>query len=194
MFARVPFCYRGSFTFARALRFGGLAVAAVGLAACGSSTAKSASNPTIPNTATASTPSTAVKAVVMTSHSPKLGVIVVDAAGRTLYDLTSAGKPIACTGMCARVWPPLLLPAGATTPAGTNVTGLTVVAMNGGKQVALHGDPLYLFAGDTKAGDTNGQGIHSFGGTWHAATTSSAASSAPPTTPPTTSSGGYNYG
>jgi predicted lipoprotein with Yx(FWY)xxD motif len=130
----------------------------------------------------------------MTSHNPALGVIVVDAEGRSLYALTNAGKPVACTGMCTHFWPPLLLPDGVTTPTGTGVTGLTVVAMNGGKQVAYHGDPLYRFAGDAKAGDTNGQGIHSFGGTWHAAATSSATSSAPQTTPPTTSAGAYNYG
>jgi predicted lipoprotein with Yx(FWY)xxD motif len=130
----------------------------------------------------------------MTSHNPKLGVIVTDVEGRTLYTLTNAGKPVACTGMCTRVWPPLLMPSGATTPTGVNVTGLTLVAMNGGEQVAYQGDPLYRFAGDAKAGDTNGQGITSFGGTWHAAATTSAAPSATPTTTPsTTSSGGYKY-
>ena len=117
----------------------------------------------------------------------------MDAQGRTLYALTNGGKPVACTGMCTHLWPPLLLSAGVTTPTGTDLTGLTVVAMNGGEQVAYHGDPLYRFAGDSKAGDTNGQGITSFGGTWHAAATASGAPSAPQTTPPTTSAGGYNY-
>ena len=126
-------------------------------------------------------------------------MILTDAQGRTLYTLTNAGKPVACTGTCASHWPPLLLPTGVTSPSGTNVTGLTAVSMNGGEQVALHGDPLYRYAGDTNAGDTNGQGITSFGGTWHAASTSAAAPPAatPTTTPPATSSGsggGYNYG
>jgi hypothetical protein len=65
--------------------------------------------------------------------------------------------------------------------------------MNGGQQVAHNGDPLYRFVGDTKAADTNGQGITSFGGTWHPATTAPAASSPTQTTTSTTSSGGYNY-
>jgi predicted lipoprotein with Yx(FWY)xxD motif len=132
-------------------------------------------------------------AIVTTSHNPKLGVIIVDDQGRTLYTLTNAGKPVACTSTCTRFWPPLLLPAGDTTPAGTGVTGLKVVAMNGGEQVAFQGDPLYRFAGDMKAGDTNGQGITSFGGTWHAAATASGATPAPATTPPATGSGGYSY-
>jgi predicted lipoprotein with Yx(FWY)xxD motif len=130
----------------------------------------------------------------MTSNNPALGVIIVDAEGRTVYTLTNAGKPVACTGTCTHFWPPLLLQAGVTTPTGTNVTSLTAVAMNGGEQVAYHGDPLYRFSGDTKAGDTNGQGIHSFGGTWHVAATTSAAPATMPTTPPTTSAGGYHYG
>lgn len=134
----------------------------------------------------------------MTSQNANLGTIVTDTEGRTLYTLTNAGRPVACTGMCTQLWPPLLVPSGATAPIGTNVTGLTVVAMNGGEQVAYNGDPLYRFAGDTKTGDTNGQGITSFGGTWRVASTTPAAPAASPT--PTTSpamsgsGSGYGYG
>ena len=127
---------RAPFTFARLSRLEGLTIAAIALAACGSSTAKSASNPTVPSTATPSTAAPAAKAIVMTSQNPKLGAVIVDAQGRTLYALTNGGKPVACTGMCTKVWPPLLLPTGVTTPTGTDVTGLKVVAMNGGEQVA----------------------------------------------------------
>ncbi len=189
---------------ARLIPLAGLAVGALALAACGSSTAKTASNPVVPSTAPATTAAPTAKAVVATTQNAKLGVILVDAEGRTLYTLTNAGKPVACTGTCAHVWPPLLLPNGATTPTGTNVTGLTTVTMNGGQQVAYNGDPLYRFSGDTKAGDTNGQGINGFGGTWHAGTTSAtatapAATATPQTSPPTTSGssssgGGYGYG
>lgn len=179
----------------RLLGVGVLAAAMIGLAACGASSGKSASNATVPSAAASSASPAAAKAVVMTSQNPKLGVILTDTEGHTLYTLTNAGQPVACTGMCTQIWPPLLMLSGATTPTGTNVTGLTVVAMNGGEQVAYKGAPLYRFAGDAKAGDTNGQGIISFGGTWHAATTSSAAPapSAAPTTSPAMSGGGYGY-
>jgi hypothetical protein len=35
-------------------------------------------------------------------------------------------------------------------------------------QVIYKGHPLYLFSGDTKAGDTNGEGVNAFGGMWYA--------------------------
>jgi predicted lipoprotein with Yx(FWY)xxD motif len=38
----------------------------------------------------------------------------------------------------------------------------------GSSQVTYNGHPLYWFSGDTKAGDTNGQGLDDFGGEWYA--------------------------
>ena len=170
-------------------------VALLVLGACGSSGSKAAAPNTNPNTTTSAGAST--PAVVMTSSSSKLGTVLVDAQGKTLYTLTSAGKPIACTGQCATFWPPLLLPAGATTAAGgPGVSGLGTVAMNGGMQVTEHGDPLYRFSQDKAAGDTNGEGIMSFGGTWHAAKTTAAAAVTPTstaTTAPAGGGGGYSY-
>lgn len=207
MFARGSLFHRRSSTFSRVVGLAAITAATLGLAACGSS-AKASSSPSAPTTAPAGTAAPTAHAVVMTAQNPKLGAIVVDTQGRTLYTLTNGGKPVACTGMCTQFWPPLLLPSGATTPTGTNVSGLTVVAMNGGEQVAYHGDPLYRYSGDSAAGDTNGQGINSFGGTWHAASTASASASAPAgapaaTTPqtmppatsaPSSSGGGYGGG
>ncbi|HTK17683.1 MAG TPA: hypothetical protein VL769_14915 [Acidimicrobiia bacterium] len=125
-----------------------------------------------------------------------MGALLVDAKAMTLYTLTNAGKPVACTGKCATFWPPLLLPPGATAATGgAGVSGLGTVVMNGGMQVTEHGDPLYRFSQDKAAGDTNGEGINSFGGTWHVAKTSAAADANPPTTPATTApaGGGYHY-
>jgi predicted lipoprotein with Yx(FWY)xxD motif len=126
----------------------------------------------------------------------KLGSLLVDAKGMTLYTLTNAGKPIACTSQCATFWPPLLLPSGTTTANGAaGVNGLGVTAMNGGEQVTEHGDPLYRFSKDKAPGDTNGEGISSFGGTWHAVKTTAAALADTPTTTGTTvpAGGGYHY-
>ena len=65
---------------------------------------------------------------------------------------------------------------------------LTVVTTANGKQVADKGLPLYTFTNDTAAGDAKGEGLSSFGGTWHVVKvgTAPAASS---TTSTTTSSG-----
>ncbi|HTX45529.1 MAG TPA: hypothetical protein VMD48_04580 [Solirubrobacteraceae bacterium] len=48
-------------------------------------------------------------------------------------------------------------------------------------QLTLGGRPLYTFAEDGASGQANGNGIKSFGGTWHVIATS-AASDAPATT------------
>jgi predicted lipoprotein with Yx(FWY)xxD motif len=40
---------------------------------------------------------------------------------------------------------------------------------NGAQQLAYKGHPLYMYAGDGAAGQTNGNGIVSFGGTWSVA-------------------------
>jgi predicted lipoprotein with Yx(FWY)xxD motif len=173
-----------------------LPLALVVFAACGSSGSKAAAPNTSPTTTTSAGKATAP--VVMMSSTSKLGPLLVDASGMTLYTLTNAGKPVACTGQCAGFWPPLLLPSGATAATGgAGVSGLGTVAINGGMQVTEHGDPLYRFSQDKAAGATNGEGINSFGGTWHVAKTTTAANAGTPTTlgttVPTTSGGGYHY-
>jgi predicted lipoprotein with Yx(FWY)xxD motif len=119
----------------------------------------------------------------------------------TLYTLTKNGAPVACSGQCATVWPPLLVPAGTTTVAATmGVTGLGTAPGDGGTQVTSAKLPLYRFSGDPAAGDTNGDGINAFGGVWHVvkAPSSAVVAAAPGTTPttpapPTTDSSGYGY-
>jgi hypothetical protein len=44
----------------------------------------------------------------------------------------------------------------------------TVTRSDGSKQVTYGGHPLYMFSGDSAAGQVNGEGITSFGGTWYA--------------------------
>ena len=175
------------------------------LAACGSSSKASVAPGAQPSTATTTTPTTpttkgaAAAAVVKTSNSAKLGAILVDASGMTLYTLTNAGAPVACTGQCATFWPPLLLASGATTAVGASgVTGLGTAMGTGGTQVTDNGAPLYRFSMDKAPGDTNGEGISSFGGVWHVVATTQKASGTPTTpapaaatTPPTTTSSGY---
>jgi predicted lipoprotein with Yx(FWY)xxD motif len=108
---------------------------------------------------------------IQIGSSAKFGSILVNAQGMTLYELTSeAGGTFACTGGCLAVWPPLLVPAGTTVlTAAPGVVGtLGVVARpDGTVQATQNGFPLYTFAHDAAPGDTNGQGIVAFGGTWH---------------------------
>ena len=171
----------------------------VGLAACGSSTAKPAASgsTTAPAQATTSAPGAAP--VVMTAMNGKLGSVLVDSAGKTLYTLTNAsGASVACTTSCLKFWPPLLLASGTTTATGAaGVTGLATVSAGGGTQVTEKGLPLFRFSGDAAAGDANGEGIVSFGGTWHAVTASGSsaatATTAAPAAGATTTTGAYGY-
>jgi predicted lipoprotein with Yx(FWY)xxD motif len=134
---------------------------------------------------------------VGTGTSATLGLYLTGAGGMTLYILTKDGpNQSTCTGSCATTWPPLAVSAGGSAQAGTGVTGTfaTLTRADGSTQVTHNGMPLYYFKGDSKAGDTNGQGT---GGVWFVATPAGGgpsgsphASGAPAASP---SSGGYNY-
>jgi predicted lipoprotein with Yx(FWY)xxD motif len=107
---------------------------------------------------------------VATATSPTLGVYLTGAGGKTLYILTKdTANASTCAGACATNWPPLTVPAGGTAAAAPGVGGTfsTFARADGTTQVANKGMALYYFAGDTKAGDTNGQGS---GGVWFVAT------------------------
>ena len=97
-----------------------------------------------------------------------LGTVLVAANGRTLYLFTAdTPKASACYGACAHAWPPLLVKGTAVAGRGlrSSLVG-TLERRNGTLQVTYAGHPLYLFAGDVKAGQTKGQGGIFFGGRW----------------------------
>jgi predicted lipoprotein with Yx(FWY)xxD motif len=150
----------------------GAALFAAVLAACGSSSSKSSSSTTTTaasgSSSTSATAAPTAAPVVKTASNSKFGTIVVDTTGATLYTLTSGGAAVPCTSSaCVAVWPPLLLPSGVTSAVGSGVSGVATVSVAGGTQVSQGGLPLYRFAGDGAAGDAKGDGISSFGGTWH---------------------------
>jgi predicted lipoprotein with Yx(FWY)xxD motif len=97
-----------------------------------------------------------------------VGSVLVDAKGFALYTFTNDGQAVPCTGTCATLWPPLVVKSGSVKSA-RGVSGLATAM---GRQVTQHGLPLYRYAGDGTAGQVNGNGINSFGGTWRVATTS----------------------
>jgi predicted lipoprotein with Yx(FWY)xxD motif len=99
-----------------------------------------------------------------------LGKILVNSQGRTLYLFQKdSGTQSACTGACASAWPPLRANGKPTVGSGANVSLIATTQRSDGKpQVIYNGHPLYLYQGDQKAGDTNGQGLTAFGGGWFA--------------------------
>jgi predicted lipoprotein with Yx(FWY)xxD motif len=167
------------------------------LAACGSSSSSSSA----PSTAASSAPSASKSpasgssVLVKTASSSKLGTVLVNGQGMTLYHLSAEqnGKFICTSTACVNVWHPLALASGGK-PNGTVGSLGEIKRPGGGLQVTYKGMPLYTFAQDTSAGQAKGQGVKDVG-TWTAVTTGASASSAPatPTTPASSSGGGYAY-
>jgi predicted lipoprotein with Yx(FWY)xxD motif len=104
---------------------------------------------------------------VATTSSP-LGTILVDGRGRTLYvfEKDTRGKS-ACSSACAAEWPPLIARGEPTAAGGAQGSLLgTTRRGDGTRQVTYSGHPLYRFTGDTRAGQTAGQGLQDFGAGW----------------------------
>jgi predicted lipoprotein with Yx(FWY)xxD motif len=109
----------------------------------------------------------ASKSATVSVRKTKLGRVLVDAQGRTLYlFMKDKNDKSACAGACATGWPPLLTNAKPKAGAGvaSKLLGTTVRAS--GRQVTYDGHPLYTYAGDSKAGQTNGEGSKAFGAAW----------------------------
>lgn len=117
--------------------------------------------------------------------------VVVNSQGRTLYKLSpETSKHLLCKSKeCLTNWPPLTVKSAKTAlKAGSGVKGKLGLLhrSNGTLQVTLNGLPMYRYSGDSAKGDVNGEGIESFGGTWHAVKASSSSSPTPTTTGTTT--------
>jgi predicted lipoprotein with Yx(FWY)xxD motif len=123
-----------------------------------------------------------------------LGEILVDSQGRTLYLFKAdQGTKSACIGACARAWPPLLVHGKPTLGNGVNASLVgTTTRPEGTMQVTYNGHPLYLFAQDNRAGETNGQAVSAFGAAWFVL--NSAGSQVSGTSPSSGSSGGGSLG
>jgi predicted lipoprotein with Yx(FWY)xxD motif len=115
-------------------------------------------------TTPASTPAGAT-GVVVTSATTSLGAVLTGPNGLTLYTHSGdSATSSTCTGGCATAWPPLTVPAGGSATGGTGVTGTfaTLTRADGTVQVTYNGLPLYGWQGDSKPGDTTGNGVNGF--------------------------------
>jgi predicted lipoprotein with Yx(FWY)xxD motif len=149
------------------------------LAACGSSNSSSSN----------STGSAVIKTATVTVNGTSQ-TILTNMQGMTLYYFKpDSATTVACTGQCVTTWPPLLLQGNGTPTSTTSLSGtLSAVNDGNGMQIEYNGHPLYIFSGDTAAGQTNGEGI---GGQWFVATPDLQSQGTQPT-PPTPS--GNKYG
>jgi predicted lipoprotein with Yx(FWY)xxD motif len=134
-----------------------LAALAVALAACGG--AEGEGSGTAATAAPATTAAQETSGTTVAVANSKLGDILVDGEGRTLYAFTKdQGDQSACSGECATNWPALTGTATAGTGAQASLLS-TATQASGTDQVTYDGKLLYHFAGDAKPGDTNGQGV-----------------------------------
>ena len=118
--------------------------------------------------------------------SPDLGTFLTDADGMTLYiftnDVADSGKSV-CNDDCAANWPPFYV-EGATLPADVEGELTTITRDDGTMQLAYNGMPLYLWVGDTEAGQTTGEGV---GDVWFVASVDEGTAIASPVASPVAS-------
>jgi predicted lipoprotein with Yx(FWY)xxD motif len=154
----------------------GSAAAALVVAGCGG--ASYGSGPGNPSSAgnASRAPSAAGGAALRVITDPKLGRIIVDAKGRTLYDFViDKGTASVCYGACASLWPPY-------TTNGRPVAGKGVLPKligttkrrDGSSEVTYAGRPLYYYAPDRARGQITGQALNQFGAPWYALSPSGA--------------------
>ena len=115
------------------------------------------------------------------SGTTKTENIVVNSRGFAVYTLTgdSMSHP-KCTKAkgCFTFWPPLKVSSAKALSKASGIKGrLGVWHRNGFFQVTLAGHPLYRYAPDTQRHHATGEGVVSFGGTWHVKTPGSTTSS-----------------
>jgi predicted lipoprotein with Yx(FWY)xxD motif len=161
-------------------------LAALTVTACGSS---GNNNNATPVTAPPKAPDGQAATIGMASTS--LGNVLVDSQGRTIYLFQKdSGTRSACSGGCAAAWPPVRTSGKPTIGSGLTASKVGTTPRSDGKpQVTYNGHPLYLFANDQSAGDTNGQGVNAFGAAWYVMSPAGNAI----TTSGSSSSGGGGY-
>ena len=107
-------------------------------------------------------------ATLTVADNSKLGRILVDGGGRTLYLFEKdRGTTSSCYGDCAVYWPPVLTNGAPVPGAGLNTSLLgTTKRSDGTTEVTYGGHPLYYVVTDHNPGDTTGQGVNNFGAPW----------------------------
>lgn len=116
------------------------------------------------------TPAQPTSAAVVRTADGRLGTILVNGDGRTLYRFTAdEGAVSSCEQTCAGKWPPLTT-SGAPDAGGQVRAALLGTSRRGDGLVGVtyDGHPVYRYGGDAAPGDTTGEGLSAFGGRWYA--------------------------
>lgn len=115
--------------------------------------------PSPTSTTTTNTPATTPNTIQIGQNST-LGSFLTDSNGRTLYYFANdTANTSNCTGQCQTIWPAFYAPQ-VSVPDGLNASDFaSITTSSGANQTTYKGWPLYYYSGDSKAGDTNGDGI-----------------------------------
>lgn len=107
---------------------------------------------------------------VKTAHVSKVGGVLVDEEGKTLYLFEKDPRGESeCYGACLSVWPPVLTDGEPEAEGGAQQSKLSTIRRDDGSaQVAYNGHPLYYYQADTEEGDAYGEGLDQFGAEWYA--------------------------
>ncbi len=109
--------------------------------------------------------------IISTKKLPKLGTVLVNGQGRTLYMFVPDKRMrVTCVRTCAAVWPPVKLSKGQKAVAsGQAKSSLLGSDPNpaGGRVVTYAAWPLYTYVADTSPGVAKGQALNLNGGLWY---------------------------
>jgi len=104
----------------------------------------------------------------VTVRGSSYGRILFDGRGFALYAFTKdAATRSNCTGSCAAVWPPYIVPSRPSATAGVVSSLLgTLKRRDGRLQATYAGKPLYFYVGDRKPLQVLCVNVTQFGGVW----------------------------
>jgi predicted lipoprotein with Yx(FWY)xxD motif len=131
----------------RTLALGAAGATAVVALVAGCASSSSSTRPTnaVSGTAQSASPGSG-SANGLKTMTTSIGTVLVDASGRTVYELVGdSAAHQTCAGGCLAIWPP--------------------VKANG-SQVIVNGHPAFTYVKDTSAGQTAGQNVTDQWGRW----------------------------
>lgn len=109
--------------------------------------------------------------VISTKTLPKLGTVLVNSKGLTLYMFVpDKQKRVTCVKACAAVWPPVKVAKGVKLVAKGKAKKALLgsdVNPSGGRVATYNHWPLYTYISDTKPGQATGQALNLNGGLWY---------------------------
>lgn len=102
-------------------------------------------------------------AVINIATDPKLGKILVDDKGMTLYMFTKDGPDQSnCDAKCLANWPALVTSGTPKVGPGVDASLIGTATLPTGEKIVTYAHmPLYYFVKDSKAGDTSGEDVGS---------------------------------